>query len=202
MKDEQVKILYVNGGLMDRGGVSSVMMSYFQHFDKSKVHIDFLVHGTGSGERDEEIIQAGSKIFSVPPKSKNPIVNKKMIKTVMMNEKYDIVHSHADSGNGYILKIAKKCGVDIRISHSHNTNYTISNKVRIALNEIQKKLINHYATHKWACSKKAAEWLYGTCDGVDIVNNAIDTKRFVYSLANRNEIRSRYGIKKNMSLEW
>jgi uncharacterized phage protein (TIGR01671 family) len=120
-----------------------------------------VVQGYGIGERDEEIVNLGSKIFRVPPKSKNPIDNYRKLKKIMQNGKYDIVHSHADSGNAFVLNIAKIVGVNVRISHSHNTDYTISNKFRIFLNDIQKRQIDKYATHKWACSEVAGKWIYG-----------------------------------------
>ena len=43
--NKPVKILYVNGGILDMGGISSYMMNYYRHFDKSKIHIDFLKGG-------------------------------------------------------------------------------------------------------------------------------------------------------------
>lgn len=44
MAHRQIRVLYVNGGLMDRGGVSSVMMSYYLRFDPEKIHVDFIVN--------------------------------------------------------------------------------------------------------------------------------------------------------------
>ena len=193
MQGKCIKILYVNGGIMDCGGVSSVMMNYYSHMNSDIVKIDFLVHGFREGVHDYEIFQRGSKIYRVVPKSKNPIKNYKQIKGIIKNGNYDIVHSHADSGNAYILKIAKECGVKIRISHSHNTNYTISSKLRIFLNEMQKKNISKYSTDLWACSKMAAKWLYGTSDNVLIVNNAIDSNKYKYDEKHRTLIRKKYG---------
>ena len=193
---KNLNILYVNGGLMDRGGISSVMMNYYLHFTDKKIKIDFVGHGYGNGERDKEIIKNGDKVFNIPPKSKNIFLNYIKLKKIMKSGKYDIVHSHADSGNAYILKIAKKCGIPIRISHSHNTNYTINNKIRILWNEIQKKEIKKYATDLWACSSEAARWLYGSKEkNVKIIHNAIETKKFCFSQLKREGIRKKYNIK-------
>ena len=41
-----IRVLYVNGGLMNRGGIESYMMNYYRHFDKNKIQIDFIVHKT------------------------------------------------------------------------------------------------------------------------------------------------------------
>ena len=32
-----IRILYVNGGLMNRGGIESYMMNYYRHLDRSKI---------------------------------------------------------------------------------------------------------------------------------------------------------------------
>ena len=198
MRNKPIKVLYVNGGLMDRGGISSVMMSYYLEFDLRFIYVDFVVHGDGIGERDEEILQRGGKIFRVPPKSKNPIANYNCLKKIMKNGKYDIVHSHADSGNALILKIAKECGINIRISHSHNTDYTVHNRLRNFLNNIQKNQISKYATHKWACSKKAGEWLYGKKESFVVIPNAIDVAKFTYNSKTRAKYREKYGLEGKM----
>lgn len=187
-----IKVLYVNGGLMDRGGVSSVMMNYYLNIDRSRIHIDFLTHGYGEGVRDKEIIKNGGKIFTVPPKSKDYFKNTKMIRNILKKNHYDIVHSHADAGNAHILKIAKQCGVPVRISHSHNTDYTINNPIRKELADMQKKNISKYATHMFACSEEAAMWLYGK--SVPIIKNAIELNDFSYSEEQRNNIRNKYNI--------
>ncbi len=191
---KRIRMLYVNGGLMDRGGISSVMMNYYLHFQPDVIQTDFLVHGDGPGERDQEILERGGKIYTVPPKSRHLLKNYMLIKRIIKKGKYDIVHSNADSGNAYILKIAKKCGVPVRISHSHNTDYTIQSKFRRMLNDIQKKQVPHYATDLWACSKQAGQWLYGRYRKAVVIPNAIDMRRFWFSQEDRTACRKKYGI--------
>jgi len=40
---EPIRVLYINGGIMDRGGISAFMMNYYRHIDRRKVQIDFVV---------------------------------------------------------------------------------------------------------------------------------------------------------------
>lgn len=192
--EEKLKILYINGGLMDRGGISSVIMNYYLNFTDDRICVDFLGQGNGNGERDVEIISRGGKVFNIPSKSMNLHLNYKQFKKILKEGKYDIVHSHADSGNAYFLKIAKECQVSVRISHSHNTNYTIKNKLRILLNEFQKRQIKRYATNLWACSYKAAEWLYGSKENVEVIHNAINIKNYAFSEDDRKQIREVYEL--------
>ncbi len=189
-----IRLLYINGGMMDRGGISSVMMNYYLCFHPDVIQTDFLVHGSGLGERDQEILEHGGKIYTVPPKSRHLIKNYRQINKIMKMGNYDIVHSNADSGNAYLLKIAKKWGVSVRISHSHNTDYTIQNPFRRMINDIYKKQIPHYATDLWACSKKAGQWLYGRRSKAVVIHNAIDIHRFRFSMEERTVCRKKYGI--------
>ena len=62
------------------------------------------------------------------------------------------------------------------------------------LNNIQKKEILKYATHLYACSKLAGEWLYGN-NNFEIINNAIDYDKFKFDIEKRNEIRKELKIK-------
>lgn len=186
-----IRVLYVNGNLMKRGGIESFMMNYFRNIDKNKVHIDFLVHGYGKGVYDDEILTAGSKIYHVSTKSKHPIRYQKELKELFREEHFDIIHSHLDAMSGWILKIAKQCGIDVRIAHSHNTDHLTTNPIKRMINEYVKKQIPKYATDMFACSQAAGEWLFGKNSKFEIVNNAIELERFQYNDKIRNYIRNK-----------
>ena len=59
-EDQKIHIIYINGGIMDLGGISSYMMNYFRYIDHNKFQIDFIVHGDETGVYDEEIEENGS----------------------------------------------------------------------------------------------------------------------------------------------
>ena len=44
-----VRILYVNGGKLDYGGITAVMLNYASRFRRDQVAVDFLVHGEEPG---------------------------------------------------------------------------------------------------------------------------------------------------------
>lgn len=77
-----IRILYVNGGIMHRGGIESYMMNYYRHIDRTKVQIDFIVHGHEKGVYDDEIKSMGGKIYHVPVKSKDYFGNIKELKKI------------------------------------------------------------------------------------------------------------------------
>lgn len=188
-----VKVLYVNGNIMRRGGIEAFMMNYFRNIDPAKVHIDFLVHGYGKGEFDDEIEAKGSKILHVPTKSKHPIKYVKELKKIFLTGEYDIVHSHVDAMSCWILKVAKKCGVKVRIAHSHNTDHLTTNRLKYAINEYARKNICKYATHCFACSEAAGRWLFGK-NTFQVIPNAIECDKFRFSGILRKKTREEIGI--------
>ena len=188
-----VRVLYINGNVMKRGGIEAFMMNYFRYMDPSKVHIDFLVHGYEKGVYDDEIIADGSQIYHVPTKSRHPLKYQKALQTLFETEHFDIVHSHLDAMSGWVLKIAKKCGVPVRIAHSHNTNHLTNNPIKRLVNEYYRKQIPRYATDLFACSQAAGEWLFGTNAKFKVINNAIDIDKYKFSEKKREAIRKQYG---------
>lgn len=190
-----IKILYVAGGTLQFGGTESVMMNYFRYVNSENIHIDFLVHGTKKGVYDDEIIKKGSKIYYVKNKTEGVISNYLTIKRIMKNGQYDIVHSHMDAMNYYILWIAKQAGVKVRVSHCHNTQtqYPNNSIIHKIANDGLKKIVNLVSTDRFACSLEAGQWLYGK-KNFKIIHNAFACDDFIYSEIFRKEIRQQYNI--------
>ena len=190
---EPIRILYIHGGILARGGTEAYMMNYYRNIDRTKVQIDFVVHGFDKGVYDDEIESLGGHIYHVPVKSKDPIGNRKALKEIFLSGKYSIVHSHMDAMNTWNLEIAKKCGIPVRISHSHNTAVQTSNPLKLWLNKQSMKKLPRVATHLFACSGLAGSWLYGN-EAFKVIPNAIDLKRFAFHNDTRNAIRSTLGL--------
>lgn len=190
-----IRILYVNGGIMNRGGIESYMMNYYRNVDRNKVQIDFVVHGFEKGAYDDEIIELGGEIHNIPIKSKDYFGNIKALKDIFISGKYKIVHSHMDAMSMVVLKQAKKCGIPFRIAHSHGTQHLTNNKVKLLINEYARKTIVNYATHFCSCSEMAGQWLFGSDKNITIVNNAIDIEKFKVNIEITNEYKNKLNIK-------
>ena len=194
-----IRVLHVLGGVFRHGGTEAFIMNYYRHIDRSTVQFDFVVHGFEKGVYDDEIAELGGKIYQVPLKSKNYFGNIKALKAIFNTGKYNIVHSHMDAMGMVVLKTAKKCGIPIRISHSHNTDHQTTNKLQYALHEHARKNIIKYATHFFACSKAAGKWLYGEdiikSSNYQIIKNAIDFDNFCFDEDMRAQIRSKYHLR-------
>lgn len=196
-----IRILYVNGGPLNRGGIESYMMNYYRNFDRSKVQIDFVSIGMKKAAYDEEIERLGGRIYYIPKKSTNYIKYKIELRKIFKMNDYKIVHTHMDAMGVTVLKEAEKCNVPIRIAHSHNTQHLTSNFLKLRINEFARKNINKYATHMFACSEKAGRWLFGDeCfenGEVKLINNAIEVNKFLYDNIKRKELRNKFNISNN-----
>lgn len=95
------------------------------------------------------------------------------------------------------LFYAKRCGIHMRIAHSH-TAYEPENLLKKIERKSFSALTRHYATNWFACGIDAGRWLYGeeaVANGkVYIMNNAIDIDKFTFDVNMRNLKRKELGI--------
>ena len=80
----------------------------------------------------------------------------------------------------------------IRILHNHTTDTSVE-KLRTFLKHILKPFAKLFANQYWACSKSAAEWMYGnsSTNNVQIINNAIEIEKFVFNIEKRLDLRKK-----------
>lgn len=186
-----VRILHIVT-YMGRGGIETMLMNYFRRIDKTKIQFDFLVHRDFIADYDDEIESLGGKIYRFPvlnPFSKE--YKSKLRKFFLGHREYKIVHSHVDSMSSVPLKIAKECGVPIRIAHAHNCSEVKNLKYYLKL--YYKSKLPKCANYFFACSNEAGKWLYGDRE-FTLLNNAIDTKQYAFNKEARVKIRNEFSI--------
>ena len=181
-----VRILHVVT-YMDRGGLETMIMNYYRHMDRSKVQFDFLVHREFRADYDDEIEALGGKIYRIPRLVPwNRRYQQALKDFFKEHTEYKIVHVHQDCMSSVILKAAKKQGVPVRIAHSHSSSQDKNLKYLIKM--YYRGQIARYATHLLACGKEAGDWMFcGAPYGV--LNNAIDSRRYVYDAECRQRVR-------------
>ncbi|WP_445174279.1 glycosyltransferase family 1 protein [Microcoleus sp.] len=158
-----LRILHVVGG-MNRGGIETWLMHVLRHIDRDRFHMDFLVHATEPCSYDDEICTLGSRIISCPRVSQPLLYGSDFKRILREKGSYDIVHSHVQHFNGYVLRLAKQAGVPIRIAHSHNDTSTLETKASRARKlyfNLTKWWISRYATIGLAVSRPSAQSLFG-----------------------------------------
>jgi glycosyltransferase involved in cell wall biosynthesis len=195
--DKPIRILQVLT-IMGHGGSESMIMNYYRNIDRNKVQFDFLVHRTKKGVFEDEIESLGGKIYRMPPISpKNYFKYKEKLNAFFKEHKeYKIVHSHLNALSIFVLNIAKKNNIPIRIAHSHTSLYNLNlnpfSKQRHNLNFAARFFIQNflklkipaYANYYFSCGDKAGKWLFGKSNfsKVRIINNAIDAEKFNYNI--------------------
>lgn len=185
---------------MNRGGAETMLMNYYRNLDRTKVQFDFLLTYQGTSDYEEEILSLGGRVFHLTP------LTLKTMKTyckdievfLKTHPEYQIVHSHTSSKSAIPLRIAKKCGIPVRISHSHNMILENRFSAKEILRKVLKKPLRKVSTHNFACSKDAAIWLYGEDfwknGKVRIMKNAIDLERFSFQKEKRQTLRKEYDL--------
>lgn len=195
---KKVHVLLVLDYINSNSGVSSVVMNYYNHINKAKVQMDFLLYEEPEKTTLDYLQEKGSKVYSFGHPVKTGLGEyRKLIKSFFKEHEgeYQIVHLHIPNAAFVVLKYAKKYGIVTRILHSHNTR---------GADEMVKKVRNYmlnrygisYATHYFACSKLSGEYLYGKkqTDKITVINNATQLDKFRYSSQTRKKIRESLAI--------
>lgn len=191
---KKIRIMYAMGGSMKRAGAETMIMQYLrQLIHDPAFEFSILVHGDEQGDYDKEIQSMGVPIYHVPVRGQHPLTYNEEVAKVLLNHLVDIIHCNMDNASGHFLKIAKKCGIPVRIAHSHTTRILAQNPIKKIAGFISKREIHTMATHRLACSQKAGDWLFGT-DPYRIINNAINLEQYRYNSQLRKEIRSQLNI--------
>ncbi|PMB51365.1 glycosyltransferase [Fischerella thermalis CCMEE 5201] len=159
-----IRVLHVLGG-MNRGGVETWLMHILRHIDRDRIQMDFLVHTNQPCAYDDEIRSLSSKVIPCLDPS-NPWLYARNFKRVMREYgSYDVVHSHVHHYSGYVLRLAQKAGIPVRIAHCHNDCSPLEANAgfhrRLYLN-LMKGLITRHATLGLGCSQAATIDLFGS----------------------------------------
>jgi len=193
---EPIRVLQENV-IMDPAGIESLLMNLYRHIDRSVIQFDFLLHRSEPGFFDEEIRNLGGKIFIT--ERFNPLHHRKylnsMADVLQQHPEYKIIHAHSEL-NYWPLKVAKRCGVPVRIAHSHNARSTVN--LKFFFLSYQKTVIKSAATDWFMCSSLAGEWSYGkkaVRDGKCVfLKNGIETQQYAYNEKIREQKRKELGL--------
>lgn len=204
--EKTVKVLYFVDRML-RGGIQSLVIDWISRFDAKKIHIDFLLLDDGNQyELEDTLKRLGCGVYKLEDVwLKTPmdfIKYKKALNSFFLkHHDYKVVHLHSSSKNYMVLKYAKKYGIPIRISHSHNIDFQTKNLIKKIVGNCFKYPLIKYSTNYLACSNLAGRWLFGekklTDAKYEVINNAVDYDRFKYDRGIRKKIREELGIKED-----
>lgn len=199
---EPVRVL--QWGMTDGlGGLETFMMNVYRHIDRSKVQFDFLLsHDAAPLVFEHEIKQLGGRIFRVmyPERESMTKARSSLIRFYRAHPEYRILHVNANYPYVYPLKIAKQEGIPCRILHSHNagsqssgTTPYVKRLIRRVRDRQVRAQIEQYPTDYFACSEKAARYMFPDRP-FTWIKNGIDTNRFAFDPAVRGVMRKKLCI--------
>ena len=191
MKTKPIRILQCVSN-MDRAGIETMLMNYYRNISKNEIQFDFIVNQNKKGDYAEEIYNMGGRIFVSPGLS--PLkwfkYQKFMNDLFKKHPEYKIIHGQNEAMSFPALYAAKKNNLPVRIAHSHNTKTRFDFKWPVKF--LYKALIKKVATKYVACSNAAGKYFFN--QDVMVINNAIDSKKFLYNKDLRNKMRNKLGV--------
>ena len=184
---EPIRVLHILQR-MEAGGTQALLMNIYRKIDRTKVQFDFLVVYKEKQFYDDEIEKMGGHVYKLSFREdlNLPKFQKELADFFAQHHEYKIVHCHAYTIGYFCLKAAKKVGIPVRIAHSHSN--AAVHDVKLPLKLIMQKLFTRYSTDLFACSEEAGKFAFkGKKFG--IVQNAIDSQKFIADANIREEIR-------------
>lgn len=174
-----MRILFVVKNMRLSNGVASFAMNYYRKLNETDIQFDFLVISDVGSPYYSEIQRNGNKVFILPSYKKNPMLIFPYLHKLFHENKYDILHCNVMNSGFFILMIANRYKVPVRILHSHATQNG-DRKWKEIRNKIFCRFSLIHANYYFSCSHLAGDYLFGK-DNYYLIPNAIDTDRYQYS---------------------
>lgn len=204
MEGRKVRVLHFSIA-NTKSGVTQYIMNHWQFIDRAKFHFDFVTFSRKLDD-EERLIREGSRVYHIGTYAE--VDERKFCEEVgdVLKNGYDIVHLHTSNWSSFLLeRLAREANVPKIIVHSHNSDIHNSyGKSREEAREkhllMRERLSEDTATDYWACSWKAADWLYGNRipeEKIVIMKNAIDVDKFLFQLSIREQKRKESGLEGN-----
>lgn len=196
-----VRVMQINSG-QKFGGVSSMILNFYKNVDRNKVQFDFVAPKTSSFTiYKEEIKKMGGNIVEL--KTTGNFVHRKIqffkrLSHLIKERNYDVVHINSGSIflNIQVSWLARHCGVKKIIAHSHNGGN--NSRLLVLLTKLCKPLLEVGPTDYFACSNRAAEFMFTRKriknKAYTVINNGVDVEKFKFNLEDRCEYRQRLSI--------
>lgn len=184
------------------GGVEDYVFSHYKFMDQKKFQFDFLTQNRGLQEA-EQFRDFRFRVRLLPAtaaEDRNLFV--RQVRDIL-SDGYDALHLNTCYWTGFLLEeIAKEAGIRRVIVHAHSSFIEENDPERRERllrrhEEIKNAFSPDLATDFWACSWKAADWLFGPQiprDKIKILNNAIEVERFRFDEEKRLSMRKKLGL--------
>ncbi len=185
---EPIRVLHIVGAMYP-GGLENFIMNLYEKMDRNKIQFDFVVHMRKQNDYVETIKEMGGRVYELPRLTKKPIANLFNLYRIVKNNHYRIVIRHTSNALVAPQLMAARIAGAYTICHSHNET-----DPQKTLHKMGKLLMGIASKENFACSQRAAKWMFGnkTCR---VIHNAIHIKRFTYQFEAADKIRREFHLK-------
>lgn len=184
------------------GGITHYAMENWKWIDKEQFQFDFATMSKCL-DFEDEITLTGSKVHYISCYAEEN--KQQFIKEVnhILDEGYDVVHLHTKQWKSFLMEqICLERKIAKIIVHAHSTKCDANDEEKRKKEteehyKVRSQFSEHYATDFLACSNEAAQWLFGNqvpTEKVKIMNNAIETEKFLYNEKKRIALRKKFGV--------
>jgi glycosyltransferase involved in cell wall biosynthesis len=162
-----VRILHVVRQ-MNAGGIAVWLMNVLRRADRERCRMDFLVTTDAPCAYADEIQGLGGRVIPCLGQRKPWQFARSFGEVLRDCGPYDVVHSHIFNFSGFVLRLAARHGVPVRIAHSHTDTRLKEASLgwhqrlwRAGYLSLTKRWIGRYGTLRVGVSALAAEALFG-----------------------------------------
>ena len=175
----------------ESGGIESFLTNVLLRMDRTGLEVDIVAAELRESVFTEQLREAGVRFYELSGSLNRIARNSRLLQGIFEERKYDVFHLHAYQALSFrYLRQAKRCGIPVRIAHSHNTALRKSRGrwLKLRVHQAARFFLTGSATHLWACSKQAAEFLFSSKTlrekGYRFIPNGIEVERFRFNGAN------------------
>ena len=199
MRDGRKTVLFFQEA-WGRGGIETFVMNAIRSLGTEKYCFEIWSAYDWYNGFDDELASLGILRVSAFPGEKPGLIRRFRTSARLWRERLsrgdvDVVHVNAMNGSTLAYTdIARRFGVPVRISHSHNSDF--GNGARLlksVIHWIGRTVWGDAATNRLACSKAAGIYLFGKSE-FSFLPNGIDVARFSYDQGARIRLRQTLGF--------
>lgn len=182
-------------GSLNMGGAETMVVNVLENLDRQSVMFDFVIPGAEEGMLEPRVTRLGAKVYHTPKRSESFIGSYRAFERVIRENGYKTIHLHTQNAFLTALHVflARKAGAQTIIVHSHNT-MDWRGGAMLRLHKACRKWLYRHADIRLACGTEAAEWLFGTTEGVEIFPLPVCCDQFLFDENKRETLRKQMGV--------
>lgn len=199
------RILFYSEG-WGLGGIETFIMNTIRELPREQFQCDVFCTHDWSDAHDEELTSLGVHRYCVfsghkPNQLKRLLSSSQEFRKLLRKKRYDVVHICTMNGMGFLYsQIARQEHVPTRVVHSHSSMFGEGHQmVKRVFHNLGKCLWKKSATVLIACSEDAGKYLFDNTDFI-LLPNGIDTRKYRFSLRQRESLRNKLSIPSNALL--